>query len=81
MVGSFQKREILEPSPEIELIACGPAVKALEEMTPQMNREASVLADAGRIVEGTRTAQLVASSGCRLEVYQLENPFHRNGSF
>ena len=69
---------LVNPSPEVELIALGVAVKALEALTTQMHRETEGIAGSGRIVNGTRSSKLLRASRGRLEAEQPEDIFHRD---
>ena len=65
-------------SPEVELIALGVTVKALEAWTTQMHRETEGIVRSGGIVNGTRAAKLLRASRGRLEAEQPEDIFHRD---
>jgi len=59
MKGGGKQGPLVNPSPEVELIALGVTAKALEALAAQIHREAEGIADSGRIVNGTRASKLL----------------------
>jgi hypothetical protein len=78
MKGGWKEWPLVNSSPEVELIALGVTVKALEALTTQMHRETEGIAGSGRIVNGTRSSKLLRASRGRLEAEQPEDIFHRD---
>jgi hypothetical protein len=68
---------LVNPSPEVELIALGVTAKALEALAAQIHRETEGIAHSGRIVNRTRASKLLRASRGRLEAEQPEDIFHR----
>ena len=52
----------MDALPEIKLIAVGAAAEAAEDVAVQMDREGGSLTRSSRIVNGTRSAQLLPAA-------------------
>jgi hypothetical protein len=77
MKGGGKQWSLLNVSPEVELIALGVAVKAVEGLAAQMHRETEGIAGSGGIVNGARSSKLLRASPGRLEAEQPEDIVHR----